>query len=241
MNPFIQFVKDLSDRLGSGFSSLNQNDPGKVAYVRNLEREMKSRDVMDIPLDELPVVVFDLETTGFYPYNGDTILSVGAVKVQGGEVLTDETFYSLVHHEEGLSDEIAELTGLTDEQLEEAPPLRDVLKQFYAFVKEDVLVAHHAHHEKQFMSHSTWTALRKSFQHRIVDSALLPKLAQHDIELNSLDQCCDYYGIAVEQRHHALYDAMATAELWVEGIRELREKGLVDLKDMYTQLALMEG
>lgn len=239
MNPFIQFVKNLSDRLGNGYSSINHNDPGKVAYVRNLEREMKSRDVLDIPLDELSVVVFDLETTGFYPYKGDSILSIGAVKVQGGQVCTNDTFYTLVYSEESLSDEIAGLTGISEKDLKEAPPLRDVLKAFYAFVQGDVLVAHHAHHEKQFMSHATWLALRKSFQHRIVDSAFLTKIAHQDQNLATLDQCCEYYGIAIERRHHALYDALAAAELWVEGICELREAGVTCLKDMYTHLATL--
>lgn len=239
MNPFVQFVKDLSDRLGSGFSSLNGNDPGKVAYVRNLEREMQSQDPMDVPLDDLSVVVFDLETTGFYPYKGDSILSIGAVRVKGGDVLSEETFYSLVYHEGDLSDEISELTGLHESELQKAPPLRDVLKDFYAFVKGDVLVAHHAHHEKQFMSHATWLALRKSFQHRIVDSAFIPKVTQQGLQLLTLDDCCEHYKIQIHQRHHALYDAIATAELWVIGVRELKELGIDTMKDFYSQLATL--
>ncbi|WP_079477218.1 exonuclease domain-containing protein [Halobacillus salinus] len=239
MNPFVQFVKDLSDRLGSGFSSLNGNDPGKVAYVRNLEREMKNRDPMDVPLEELPVVVFDLETTGFFPYKGDSILSIGAVKVRRGVVSPEDTFYSLVHHDKELSQEIKDLTGLKEEDVAKAPPLRDVLKDFYSFVKNDVLVAHHAHHEKQFMSHATWLALRKSFQHRIVDSAFIPKVTHEDKGMLSLDDCCDYYQIPIQQRHHALYDAVATAELWVKGVKELQEVEVHTLGELYTKIATM--
>ncbi|GGF27432.1 hypothetical protein GCM10010954_28120 [Halobacillus andaensis] len=235
MNPFIQFVKDLSDRLGSGFSSLNQNDPSKVAYMRNLEREMKNRDVLDIPFDELNVVVFDLETTGFYPYKGDQILSIGAVKVQGLNILEQETFYSLVYSDTAPSKEIEDLTGITQEMLSEADPLRDVLKDFYSFIKSDVLVAHHANHEKQFMNHATWLALRKNFQHRIVDTMFLTKIAHQD--LVSLDECCAHYDISIEQRHHALDDAKATAKLWVESIQEIKKLNYTTLQDVYTYLA----
>ncbi|MBA2176653.1 3'-5' exoribonuclease [Halobacillus locisalis] len=240
MNPFVQFVKDLSDRLGNGFSSINQNDPSKVAYVRNLEREMKSRDVLDIPLDELPVVVFDLETTGFYPYHGDSILSVGAVKVEGMTVRREESFYSLVNQEQDPSREIEELTGITGEMVADAPSLRDVLNDFYAYVKGDVLVAHHANHEKQFMSHATWLALKKSFQHRIVDTAFLTKIAHQEKKLVSLDECCAHYEIEIEQRHHALYDALATAELWVQSVAELKGLGFDTLEDVYTHLATLK-
>ncbi|WP_173917650.1 exonuclease domain-containing protein [Halobacillus sp. Marseille-Q1614] len=237
MNPFVQFVKDLSGRLGSGFSSLNQNDPSKVAYVRNLEREMKNRNVLDIPFDELHVVVFDLETTGFFPYKGDQILSIGAVKVEGTEIQEEEIFYSLVNSEAEPSKEIEELTGITKEMLESADTLRDVLKDFYSFIKSDVLVAHHANHEKQFMNHATWLALRKNFQHRIVDTSFLTKIPHQDKNLVSLDECCEHYGINNELRHHALHDAKATAELWVKSIREIKEMGFENLQDVYTYLA----
>ncbi|MCP3028572.1 exonuclease domain-containing protein [Halobacillus sp. A5] len=235
MNPFMQFVKDLSDRLGSGFSSINQNDPSKVAYMRNLEREMKNRDVLDIPFEELSVVVFDLETTGFYPYKGDQILSIGAVKVEGTTILENETFYSLVQCDTPPSQEIEELTGITQEMLVAADPLRDVLKRFYSYIRSDVLVAHHANHEKQFMNHATWLALRKNFQHRIVDTNFLTKIAHQD--LVSLDECCAHYDISIEQRHHALEDAKATAKLWVESIREIKEHNFTTLQDVYTHLA----
>ena len=240
MNPFVQFVKDLSDRLGNGFSSINQNDQSKVAYVRNLEREMKSCDVLDIPLDELPVVVFDLETTGFYPYNGDTILSVGAVKVEGMTIRREEPFYSLINQEQDPSPEIEELTGITSEMVADAPSLRDVLKDFYSYVKGDVLVAHHASHEKQFMSHASWLALKKSFQHRIVDTAFLTRITHQEKKMVSLDECCVHYGIEIEQRHHALYDATATAELWVRSVGELKELGFDTLEDVYTYLATIK-
>ncbi|WP_082235378.1 exonuclease domain-containing protein [Halobacillus massiliensis] len=235
MNPFVQLVKDLSGRIGSGFSSINQNDPSKVAYVRNLEREMKSQNALDVPFDELNVVVFDLETTGFFPYKGDQILSFGAVKVEGTEILREKTFYSLVSSEAEPSEEIEQLTGITKEMIMNADPLRDVLKRFYDFIKHDVLVAHHASHEKQFMDHATWLGLKKKFQHRIVDTSFLTKIAHQ--ELVSLDECCEHYCIVNEQRHHALYDALATAELWVKCIHEVKELGFTNLQDVYTHLA----
>lgn len=240
MNPFVRFVKDLSGRVENGFSSINQNDPGKVAYVRDLERQMQSKDVLHIPFQDLNVVVFDLETTGFYPYKGDEILSIGAIKVQGGRVLEKETFYSLVYSETAPSNEIEQLTGITGEMLSTAPYLRDVLKKFYSFVKGDVLIAHHANHEKQFMSHATWLALRKSFRHRIVDTNFFIKIAHQHKQLVTLDECCEHYGITNEQRHHALHDSMATAKLWVEIIREMERYELKNLSEVYGYLATLK-
>ncbi|MBN9653551.1 3'-5' exoribonuclease [Halobacillus sp. GSS1] len=240
MNPFVQFVKDLSGKIGGGFSSLNQNDPSNMAYLRNLEREMKNANTLDLPFDDLSITVFDLETTGFYPYNGDQILSIGAVKVKGDQIIDSQTFYSLVGTDAAPSKEIEELTGITSSMIEDAPPLRDALKSFYQYVKADLLVAHHANHEKQFMNHATWIALRKRFQHRIVDTAFLTKVLPNQQGLTTLDECCEHYGIDIKKRHHALYDSLATAELWVACIKQLKEEGYTNLNEIYTRIATME-
>ncbi|MFP3359977.1 exonuclease domain-containing protein, partial [Planococcus sp. SIMBA_143] len=95
-------------------------------------------------------------TTGFYPNKGDAILSIGAVKVTG-ETIEQETFYSLVQSNTAPSEEVTELTGIKAEDLQDAPPLSEVLAQFYKFIKGHTLVAHHAKHEQAFMQHATWS------------------------------------------------------------------------------------
>ena len=239
MSQVIQFAKQLSGRLGANdYHSLpNASDPGKVAYLRNLQRELKNKDVLSIPFSDLKVVVFDLETTGFYPYKGDKILSIGAIRMQGEKVLEEETFYAPVYNEEPLSAEIETLTGISGEELLQARPLQEVLKSFYQFIKSDTLVAHHSTHEKQFMKHATWSALKTSFMHRIVDTAFLIKVTEPEARLVTLDECCEHYGIMIEQRHHALSDAIATARLWSESIQVIQEMGFSNLKDVYAEIA----
>ncbi|WP_240339713.1 exonuclease domain-containing protein [Halobacillus ihumii] len=239
MDQMIQFIKQLTGGLG-GFSSLSsQTDPRKIAYMRDLQRELKNKDVLEIPFDKLSMVVFDLETSGFYPYKGDRILSIGAVKMQGDEILDEETFYSLVYSDSAPSEEVEQLTGITNEMLKDSETIHDVLKEFYQFIKSDVLVAHHANHEKQFMNHATWHALRKSFRHRIIDTTFLTKVIHPEAGLVTLDECCAYYNISNNQRHHALQDAIATAKLWSKCIREIQELGYQNLRDVYTHIATL--
>ncbi|WP_095742910.1 exonuclease domain-containing protein [Sediminibacillus massiliensis] len=239
MDQMIHFIKEMSGRLTpGGYTSLqNQTDPGKVALMRELQREMKKKDVLQVPFNELNVVVFDLETTGFYPYKGDSILSIGAVKVKGDRLLKEEMFYEPVYNERSPSKEIEELTGITKEILQEADSLQHVLKKFYQFAKADALVAHHANHEKKFMKHATWFALKMNFQHRIIDTSFLTKIIAPTSELVTLDDCCAYYGIEIGQRHHALHDAIATAELWAHSVRSIQQLGFSNLNDVYNHIA----
>ncbi|WP_078556231.1 exonuclease domain-containing protein [Bacillus alkalicellulosilyticus] len=241
MNQMVQFMKQLSGKLSPNVytSVQQQNSASQVAFLRQLQRELKREDVLEIPLEQLQVVVFDLETTGFYPDKGDRILSIGAVKMNGLEILEDE-FYSLVHSEEAPSPEIEQLTGISKDQLVEAPPLQEVLESFYKFINRDTLVAHHARHEKNFMQHATWAVTRTSFQHRIVDTSFLTKIVSPEAELVTLEDCCHHHGIEITTRHHALADAIMTAKLWSENVKLIKEMGFKHLSDVYSALAKMK-
>ncbi|WP_261178422.1 exonuclease domain-containing protein [Anaerobacillus sp. CMMVII] len=208
--------------------------------MRQLQREIKKQDVLAIPFSNLKLVVFDIETTGFYPHNGDQILSIGAVKIQEGEVLEEETFYSLIYNEQGPPEKIADLTGLLKEELLKAPPITKVLEDFFAFVQSDPLIAHHANHERSFMQHVTWAILKTRFEHRVIDTSFLTRIVEPHSPNITLDDWCVSYGIRIKKRHHALHDAIATAKLWVECVRLVEEKGYQSLQDVYSYLAKLK-
>ncbi|PWU67981.1 exonuclease domain-containing protein [Gracilibacillus dipsosauri] len=235
MNQMLQFLKQIYGNQVTSMSS--ETDPNKIAYIRSLQRELKKKDVLNLPIYELPMVVFDLETTGFSPYHGDRILSIGAIRMVGPRVLTDQLFYKTVNHEWPLSKEIEALTGITAFELKKAAPLVTVLRQFYQFVKSDTLVAHHSSHEKQFMKHASWTELKTSFQHRILDTTFLTKVVANGCNYVSLDDWCNHYGIDIGIRHHALYDAVATARIWSACIRQVEAMGFQSLKEVYAHIA----
>ncbi|MDX8046395.1 exonuclease domain-containing protein [Gracilibacillus sp. S3-1-1] len=237
MNQMLQFIKQMSGKINDMNPVTSQADAKKIAYMRNLQRELKQKDVLNTPFKDLSVVVFDIETTGFYPYNGDTILSIGAIKMKGAAVLEDQLFYKTIYNELPPSEEIAALTGITGTELEKASALPEVLRQFFQFVHSDTLIAHHSSHEKQFMKHATWTSLRTSFQHRVIDTSFLIKVVSPDASFITLDEWCDYYGVDIGRRHHALYDAAATAKLWSENVKRVEEMGFTNLKDIYTHIA----
>lgn len=241
MNHMIQFMKQLSGRLTPNVytSYPEQPDPGQLAYLRQLHRDMNKKESLLTPFDQLPVVVFDLETTGFFPNKGDKILSIGAVKMVGDKLLADQTFYSAVHAEEMPSEELLQLIGLTPDKLTTAPPISTVLRGFYEFAQSDTLVAHHANHEKKFMQAANWSVFKTTFTHRLVDTSFLTRIMEPESPLHSLDDWCDYYGITIDNRHHALSDAMAAARLWGKGIGHLKERGFSNLSELYNYLATL--
>jgi DNA polymerase-3 subunit epsilon len=223
-------MKGIQGKFGASQGGQSQQ---QVAYLRQLQREMRVEETLNIPLTELNVIVFDIETTGFYPDQGDQIISIGAIKVKGEKVIENETFYSLVRAEKSVSEEISQLTGLYDAQLQNAPPLSEVLFQFFQFAQDYTLVAHHANHEKIFLQQASWKLYRAPFKHRLVDMSFLYRIAEPDVKLITLEECCEYNGIRVNGRHHALNDAKLTAKLWSIYVNKLNQKGCETLNDLY--------
>lgn len=106
----------------------------QLAFIRSQMKDNRRPEVLGTPLDELEVVVFDLETTGFNHQHGDEILSFGAIRVIGEQVIENETFHMIVNSGAPVSPFIAELTGITQQMVDAAPPLMEGLHDFMAFI-----------------------------------------------------------------------------------------------------------
>ena len=241
MNDMIRFVRHMSGKLGSNIYAgvQSQSNPQQISFLRQLQKEMKEKNSLDCPLDELQVVVFDLETTGFFPDKGDYVLSVGAIKMTGTRINENETFYSLIKSATPISDEISRLTMINDGMLNAAPEAAEVLMAFFGFIGSSVLVAHHANHEKAFMKKITADVLRSSFDHRIIDTSFLIKVKNPAFHSLPLEQICRECGIEVTNRHHALADAKMAAHIWAFYLKKAQDMGYDNLRGVYEYLSRM--
>jgi DNA polymerase III subunit epsilon len=239
MNDMIQFFKQISGKLGPGIYAgiQGQSTPQNISFLRQLQKEMRKKDSLETPLHELNIVVFDIETTGFYPERGDQIISVGAVKMTGHKIKRTETFYSLVKTEIPLSEEISKLTNLRDEDLQSAPTAGEVFMKFLKFVNNHVLVAHHAKHEQSFMQKLSWDLFKTRFEHRIIDTSFLMRISKPELKSMSLEDVCGECGIEIRGRHHALGDAIMTAEIWSHYLAHAQMLGYHNLREVYEYLA----
>lgn len=240
MNDMVRFFRQMTGRLGSNiYAGMPAHSPQQMSFLRQMQKEMKKGNSLECPLEELPVIVFDLETTGFYPDKGDRIISIGAVKVIGSRVLENEEFYSLINPEIPVSEDVLNLTSITEKELRAAPKTSQVLMEFMNFIGTSVLVAHHAKHEQVFMKKFTSSHLGLNFEHRVIDTSFLIKLFQPVVNPLPLEHICHECGIEVINRHHALADAKMTAQLWAFYIKKTKEKGYQNLSEVYEYLSLI--
>ncbi len=239
LNEFIQFFKNFSGKLPPNLY-LGMQSPStmqQMAFIKNLQREARQKNDLDLPLNELKVVVFDLETTGFHPERGDQVISIGAIKMTGWKIEEADTFYSLVKTELPLSAEITALTNIHSEQLQQAADASEVVMNFFQFMNHNILVAHHSHHEKSFMQKLTWDLLRIRFEQRIIDTSFLIRLFHPSLTTWPLEEVCKDCGIEVKNRHHALGDAITTAQIWSHYLQKAHVQGYKTLREIYEYLS----
>jgi DNA polymerase-3 subunit epsilon len=218
-------------------SLFNPQTAQQMAFMRQMMKEQRKESLHDMPLHQLELVVFDLETTGFSPYNGDEIISFGAVSMIGGDVVDGSLHYSVVNPKRPIPPHIVELTGITNNEAEQSPELAEGLERFFAFVQQKVLVAHGLGHDKQFLNAALWKTSRISLNHRMLDTMMIAKWLLPRRKTYDLDTLLNEFGIEVTQRHHALEDAKMTAELWSKFMEQMKARNVDTLGELYAQLS----
>jgi len=155
-----------------------------------------------------PLAIVDLETTGLLPEEGAELLEVGAVLVEPGrEDLV--TLQSLVRPAGKLPRAVARLTGLSDAELANAPPLADVLPALRAALAGRTIVAHNADFERSFLARFVDPALATATFLDTLDLLALTHADAPDLRLESFTRML----LGSEERHRALEDALDTARV----------------------------
>jgi DNA polymerase III epsilon subunit family exonuclease len=85
------------------------------------------------------LVIFDLETTGFSPAD---IIQIAAIRMIEGEIIESDSFFSYVKPRQRLTPFIIDYTGITENDVKNAPQPDEVLPRFFDYCKESLLVAH---------------------------------------------------------------------------------------------------
>lgn len=177
------------------------------------------------PLAELTCTAFDTETTGLNPGEGDELIAIGAVRIVNGRLLREEIFDQRINPRRRISPESRAIHGISNEMLQEEPPLEVVLPRFARFVEDTVLVGHNAAFDLRFLQLAEpRTGVR--FTQPVLDTLLLSALVQPEQADHSLEGIAARLGIPVIGRHTSLGDAMLTAQIFLKLVPLLGAMGI---------------
>ncbi len=183
----------------------------------------------DQPLASLSFTVFDTETTGLNPSEGDQIIQIGATRIVNGKLLRQESFEQLVNPGRLISAASIPIHGITQDMVAGKPDIGTVLPAFHAFAQDTVLVAHNAAFDMKFLQlQEARTGV--AFHQPVLDTLLLSAVVHPHQESHRLEAIAERFHITVLGRHTALGDAMVTAEVLLRLLPLLQAKGIHTLR-----------
>jgi len=194
---------------------------GNVQHVPELE---------DRPLTDLAYTVFDLETTGLNPAEGDEIISIGAFRMVNCRLLQEEYFEQLVDPRRSIPWTSVKIHGIHPEMLIGQPFIDQVLPRLNQFVEDTILVAHNAAFDMRFLQlKEAQTGIK--FINPVLDTLLLSAVIHPSHENHDLEAISQRLGVRILGRHTALGDASATGEIFLKMLPLLARKGIYTLKE----------
>ncbi len=181
-------------------------------------------------LTELTYTVFDTETTGLNPSEGDEIIAIGAIRLVNGRLLRHEAMEQLIDPRRSVSQQSVRIHGISPDMLQGQPTIEQVLPIFYQFAEDTVLVAHNAAFDMRFLQlKETQTGIK--FIQPVLDTLLLSVVVHPSLTDHSLEAIAQRLGVNIIGRHTALGDAIVTGEIFLKLISLLAEQGIFTLKD----------
>ncbi|MFY0664843.1 MAG: 3'-5' exonuclease [Natronospirillum sp.] len=179
----------------------------------------------DTPLAEVPFVALDFETTGLNPER-DGIVSIGLVPMTLARIQCSAARHWVVNPRRVLQDESVVIHGITHSDIAEAPDLMDILDELLTALAGRIVVVHHHRIERQFLDAALKVRINEGIQFPVVDTMELEgrlhrqrppsfwdKLLRRPQPSIRLADSRTRYHLPYYQPHHALTDALASAEL----------------------------
>ena len=197
-----------------------------VVYDFDLLSKARNAGVQDAQLHDLTYVVFDTETTGLLPGQGDEIVQIAAVRIVNGRRVEGEVFNTLVNPRRPIPLSSTEVHGITEAMVQDAPFVEEVAARFHKFAEGAVLVAHNAPFDMEFLRRLE-PGLGLRFDNPVFDTVLLSAVVFGQHEVHSLDALTHRLGITIpeEARHTAIGDTVATADAFLKLVPMLQGRG----------------
>jgi DNA polymerase-3 subunit epsilon len=162
-------------------------------------------------------IVFDTETTGLDPLQGDRLVEIGCIEMVNC-FPTGKVFHCYFNPQRDMPEQAFKIHGLSGEFLKDKSLFADKVDELVAFLGDAQLVAHNAMFDLGFLNAELERAGRAAVnRERMVDTLVIAR-RKHPGGSNRLDDLCVRYAIDNSRRtkHGALLDAELLAEIYVE-------------------------
>lgn len=188
------------------------------------------------PLDALPIVVLDTETTGLNVAK-DRVVSIGAVRMHGARVFPAVAVDRLVNPGGPIPPASTAIHGITDAMVKDAAPFERVWPEVARLAEGCVMVGHNIRFDMALLRRAVARVQGNWIEPRwLCTTRLAEVLEQGETDFN-LEAIARRQGLDPAFRHTALGDAILTAEVYRRLMLRFQALGVTTLGELTAQMA----
>lgn len=185
-------IYEQGETLKSGFSNAAKR---RMGLKTNAHRAEKA---------DSEFVIIDIETTGLSAEN-DEILEIGAIRIVNGKIA--EEYEQLIAVKNEIAQNISELTGITQEQVNEnGKPINEVLPSFMDFIKGSEAIGYNVNFDHEFLLAECSRQGIDITKIKFTDVMTTAKSKLKGLRSYKLESVAKRLGITTKQQHRALSD-----------------------------------
>lgn len=151
--------------------------------------------------------VIDIETTGLSCHKNE-IIELSALKIRNNKIA--DKFSALIKPDGHINSFIRGLTGISDELVQNAPNIKEVLPDFIKFIEQDTLLGHNISFDIRFIKHNLQKHLQKDLRNNTIDTMKLSRKYCTTLTSHRLQVLAEHFNINTEGHHRALKDCEMT-------------------------------
>jgi len=194
------------------------------------------------PITETEFVIFDTETTGLNVKRGDRIVSISGVRLKEDRIDLSDVFHEIVNPNRDIPSASTIVHEILPRMVNGKPTIEKVLPDFIKYIGASVLVAHHEWLDMSFLNREMARLYGIPVQNIVLDTVVLdhvliakrtPASMTATMKVDStLSAVAERYHVTVEELHSSFWDALATAQIFQQMIKEVQRLGILRLRDL---------
>lgn len=171
---------------------------------------MLNTEILQLPIEEAEFSVVDVETTGLGPANNN-IIEIGLVKIKNFKVI--DRYNSFINPGRAIPPFITQFTGISDDDVYDAPFFEDLVKPLQDFLEDSVLVGHNLQFDLSFLRKEFRVCGIENYQPLQLCTLRLARRMLPNLKSRSLGNLANHLHLKNEDAHRAYADAEVTAKI----------------------------
>ncbi len=177
-------------------------------------------DFFTITPEDAHFCVVDVETTGLSAQSNN-IIEIGIVRVENLKVV--DKYHSYINPGRLIPPYITQLTGISNEDVYDAPYFADIVDDISEFISDGIIAAHNISFDNSFLRKEYTCCGRDTLDNPKLCTLKIARRMYPMLKSKSLGSVIKHLHIRNSAAHTALGDAQATARALIKMIKELRE------------------